>query len=63
VLVLVLVLGVMRRRGDRRMEGAVRVLLGDAVAQLQGGKFAGMKVPQLPGIPALPRLPGLGKKE
>ncbi|KAF3050840.1 hypothetical protein E8E11_008228 [Didymella keratinophila] len=60
VLVLVLVLGVMRRRGDRRMEGAVRVLLGDAVAQLQGGKIAGMKVPQLP---ALPKLPGLGKKE
>lgn len=63
VLVLVLVLGVMRRRGDRRMEGAVRVLLGDAVAQLQGGKIAGMKVPKVPQLPGLPKLPGLGKKD
>lgn len=63
VLVLVLVLGVMRRRGDRRMEGAVRVLLGDAVAQLQGGRLGGVKVPTLPGMPALPRLPGLRRKE
>ncbi|KAJ4340894.1 hypothetical protein N0V87_002248 [Didymella glomerata] len=60
VLVLVVVLGVMRRRGDRRMEGAVRVLLGDAVAQLQGGKLAGINLPK---VPALPKLPGLGKKD
>ena len=59
LLVLALVLGWMRRKGDRRMEGAVRVLLGDAVAQLQGGRLAGVKVPQLP---ALPKLPVLGKK-
>ena len=44
------------------MEGAVRVLLGDAVAQLQGGRLAGVKVPQLPAIPQLPKLPGIGKK-
>ena len=62
LLVLALVLGWMRRRGDRRMEGAVRVLLGDAVAQLQGGRLAGVKVPQLPAIPQLPKLPGIGKK-
>jgi hypothetical protein len=59
LLVLALVLGWMRRKGDTRMEGAVRVLLGDAVAQLQGGRLAGVKVPQLP---ALPKLPVLGKK-
>ena len=44
LLVLVLVLGWLRRRGDRRMEGAVRVLLGDAVAQVQGLR-GGVKVP------------------
>ncbi|KAJ4378699.1 hypothetical protein N0V86_005570 [Didymella sp. IMI 355093] len=63
LLVLVLVLGVLRRRGDRRMEGAVRVLLGDAVAQLQGGRLGGVKVPQLPALPGLPKLAGLGRKE
>ena len=60
LLVLALVLGWMRRKGDRRMEGAVRVLLGDAVAQVQGlreGALGG-----LPKVPALPKLPGLGKK-
>lgn len=35
----------MRRKKDRRLEGAVRVLLGDAVAQVQK-----IKVPQLPKI-------------
>ncbi|OSS47907.1 hypothetical protein B5807_06424 [Epicoccum nigrum] len=44
LLVLALVLAWMRRRGDRRMEGAARVLLGDAVAQLKGGRLAGVKV-------------------
>lgn len=64
-LVLVLVLGVLRWRKDRRFEGAVRVLLGDAVAQLQQGKMARIKVPHVPGLSALPmpRLPGRAKKE
>ncbi|KAF9701648.1 hypothetical protein EKO04_000365 [Ascochyta lentis] len=62
LLVLALVLGWMRRRGDRRMEGAVRVLLGDAVAQVQG--LRGGALGNLPKVPALPipKLPGLGKK-
>lgn len=60
VLVLVVVLAWMRRRGERRWEGAVRVLLGDAVAQLKlkgglRGKLEGLK-----GLPGLPGLPGLG---
>lgn len=58
LLVLALVLAWMRRRGDRRMEGAVRVLLGDAVAQVQGLRGGGLKVPALP----LGKVPGLGKK-
>jgi len=41
----------MRRKKDRRLEGAVRVLLGDAVAQVQ-------KVGREVRIPALPRMPG-----
>lgn len=53
VLVLLCVLAVLRRRGDRRLEGAVRVLLGDAVAQIKGGKIAGMRVPRVPLIPGL----------
>lgn len=58
LLVLLVVLGWMRRRGDRRMEGAVRVLLGDAVAQLQSGRLlGGVKVPK---VPVLGKLPGLG---
>lgn len=52
VLVLGLVLLWMRRRDDRRLEGAVRVLLGDAVAQVQ--KVGKVK---LPGVGV-----GLGKK-
>lgn len=60
LLVLALVLGWMRRKGDRRMEGAVRVLLGDAVAQVQG--LRGGALGGLPKVPALPKLPGLGKK-
>ncbi|TKA81748.1 hypothetical protein B0A55_01136 [Friedmanniomyces simplex] len=41
----------MRRKNDRRLEGAVRVLLGDAVAQVQ-------KVSRDVKMPAIPRLPG-----
>ncbi|KAJ4989062.1 Autophagy-related protein 37 [Stagonosporopsis vannaccii] len=57
VVLLVLVLGWLRRRGDRRAEGAVRVLLGDAVAQLQGGRLGGVA---LASVPVLGKLPGLG---
>jgi len=40
----------LRRRQDRRLEGAIRVLLGDAVAQVQKvGRE--VKMPQLPKIP------------
>ncbi|KAK0254272.1 hypothetical protein B0A54_04405 [Friedmanniomyces endolithicus] len=42
----------MRRKNDRRLEGAVRVLLGDAVAQVQ-------KVSRDVKMPTIPRLPGL----
>ncbi|KAF2711092.1 hypothetical protein K504DRAFT_466111 [Pleomassaria siparia CBS 279.74] len=51
--ILGLVLLWMRRRRDRRLEGAVRVLLGDAVSQVQrvGGVQIG-KI-QLPTLPAL----------
>jgi acyl-CoA-binding protein len=54
LVILAIVLLWMRRRKDRRFEGAVRVLLGDAVAQVQrvGGK--GIKSIHLPG--------GSGKK-
>ena len=41
----------MRRKNDRRLEGAVRVLLGDAVAQVQ-------KVGRDVKMPTLPKLPG-----
>ncbi|CAK4029972.1 Autophagy-related 37 [Lecanosticta acicola] len=46
----------MRRRQDRRLEGAVRVLLGDAVAQMQN---LGTQVK----MPALARIPGRKAKE
>ncbi|EMC96287.1 hypothetical protein BAUCODRAFT_69929 [Baudoinia panamericana UAMH 10762] len=41
----------MRRKKDRRLEGAVRVLLGDAVAQVQ-------RVGREVKMPTLPKLPG-----
>ncbi|KAK3072362.1 hypothetical protein LTR53_006940 [Teratosphaeriaceae sp. CCFEE 6253] len=41
----------LRRKNDRRLEGAVRVLLGDAVAQVQ-------KVGRDVKMPTLPKLPG-----
>lgn len=47
-----LVILFLRRKKDRRLEGAVRVLLGDAVAQVQ--KVTGREVK----MPAMPRLPG-----
>lgn len=47
----------MRRKKDRRLEGAVRVLLGDAVAQVHRvGREVNVKMPQLPRI-------GLGVKQ
>jgi len=46
VFLLWLVILVLRRRKDRRLEGAVRVLLGDAVAQMQK-VGSNMKVPKL----------------
>ncbi|KAI9689348.1 MAG: hypothetical protein M1822_009999 [Bathelium mastoideum] len=49
----------MRRKKDRRLEGAVRVLLGDAVAQVQKG-VGEVKMGKLPSMPNLkiPRLNG-----
>jgi hypothetical protein len=53
VAILVLVLIWMRRKKDRRLEGAVRVLLGDAVAQVQ--KVGGARISKI-------HMPKLGKK-
>ncbi|KAF2746715.1 hypothetical protein M011DRAFT_477940 [Sporormia fimetaria CBS 119925] len=53
ILILGLVLLWMRRNKDRRLEGAVRVLLGDAVAQVQ--KVGGAQIGKI-------HLPKLGKK-
>jgi len=54
--VLWIVLWYLRRKQDRRLEGAIRVLLGDAVAQVQ-------KVAKDARIPVLPRMPQIkGKK-
>jgi hypothetical protein len=42
----------MRRKKDRRLEGAIRVLLGDAVAQMQrggGAVFGRVRIPLLRG--------------
>ncbi|KAF2640535.1 hypothetical protein P280DRAFT_517905 [Massarina eburnea CBS 473.64] len=52
VFILSIVLVWMRRKKDKRLEGAIRVLLGDAVAQVQkvGGKqFGKVKLPALVG--------------
>lgn len=49
----------MRRRQDRRLEGAVRVLLGDAVAQVQN---LGTQARQVK-MPALARIPGRRAKD
>ncbi|KAF1923744.1 uncharacterized protein M421DRAFT_425449 [Didymella exigua CBS 183.55] len=54
VLVLLCVLAFLRRRGDTRFEGAVRVLAGGAVARVKGG----IKVPELLRVP----VPKLGRK-
>ena len=46
----------LRRKQDRRLEGTVRVLLGDAVAQVQ--KVTGREVK----MPTMPKLPQMSKK-
>ncbi|ORY15380.1 acyl CoA binding protein-domain-containing protein [Clohesyomyces aquaticus] len=48
IVVLGLILLWLRRRKDRRLEGAMRVLLGDAVAQVQ--KVGGAQIGKLPGL-------------
>lgn len=47
----------LRRKQDRRLEGAVRVLLGDAVAQVQ--KVTGREVK----MPTIPRIPQISAKK
>jgi hypothetical protein len=54
VFILGIVLLWMRRKKDRRLEGAIRVLLGDAVAQVQ--KVGGAQLGKV-------KLPGLGGKK
>ena len=52
VFILGIVLLWMRRKKDRRLEGAIRVLLGDAVAQMQrggGAVFGRVRIPLLRG--------------
>jgi hypothetical protein len=52
IVILGIVLLWMRRKKDRRLEGAIRVLLGDAVAQVQkvgSGKLGKVKLPGLVG--------------
>jgi hypothetical protein len=48
-LILWIVILYLRRRDDRRLEGAIRVLLGDAVAQVQN-LGTNVKMPALPKI-------------
>jgi hypothetical protein len=56
--ILWLVILYLRRKQDRRLEGAIRVLLGDAVAQVQ--KVAGdVKMPKLPQM----QMPQMGGKK
>lgn len=50
IAILALILLVLRQKKDRRLEGAVRVLLGDAVAQVQkvgGAKMGKIQLPKL----------------
>lgn len=54
IAILVLVLLWMRRKKDRRLEGAVRVLLGDAVAQVQ--RVGGVQIGKI-------HIPKLGSKK
>ena len=49
----------LRRKQDRRLEGAVRVLLGDAVAQVQ--KVTGREV-KMPTMPTISKIPQMSKK-
>lgn len=53
--ILWIVLWYLRRKQDRRLEGAIRVLLGDAVAQVQ-------KAAKDARMPALPRMPQIKAK-
>lgn len=55
IVVLGIVLLWMRRKEDRRLEGAIRVLLGDAVAQVQ--KVGGAQIASIGKVP-LPKIPG-----
>lgn len=48
IFILGIVLLYMRRKKDRRLEGAIRVLLGDAVAQVQ--KVGGVQLGKLPSL-------------
>ncbi|KAF2238465.1 hypothetical protein EV356DRAFT_309754 [Viridothelium virens] len=59
IMILGVVLLWMRRKKDRRLEGAVRVLLGDAVAQVQKGvgEVTMAKLPSMPNL-KMPRLNG-----
>ena len=53
MVILGIVLLWMRRKEDRRLEGAIRVLLGDAVAQVQkvrGAQLGKVKLPNLPNL-------------
>jgi len=50
VLVLCVVLVWLRRKKDRRLEGAMRVLLGDAVAEVRRVS-AGIQMPKVPQLP------------
>jgi hypothetical protein len=52
VFILGIVLLYMRRKKDRRLEGAIRVLLGDAVAQVQKVGGAQLGKVKLPGLSA-----------
>ena len=47
VFILWIVILYLRRKKDRRLEGAVRVLLGDAVAQISKASTQ-IKVPRIP---------------
>ena len=47
IVILGLILLWMRRKDDRRLEGAIRVLLGDAVTQVRGAQIGKLQLPGL----------------
>ena len=47
IIILGLILLWMRRKDDRRLEGAIRVLLGDAVTQVRGAQIGRLQLPGL----------------